>query len=100
MSLKHEICKFAREIEAQDNAAFDLWTWMPSYKAAQKAHGDYASEHQPSHADLMKETAMFLSELRGHEHTDAECEEWFGCPCGECEHAKGVRPTLDGWLKQ
>lgn len=91
-SPRYAIQQLARQFEAEDNAASDLWSWLPSHKAAEKAHGDYASEHQPALADLMKEAAMYFSHLKGYEHTKAEIEEWFGCPCGECEHAKGVLP--------
>lgn len=91
-SPRHAIQQLARQFEAEDNAAFDLWSWLPSHKAAKKAHGDYADEHRPELADLMKEAAMYFAYLKGHEHTQAEIEEWFGCPCKECAHAKGVLP--------
>lgn len=64
MSLRHDLQSLARELEAEDNAAFDLWTWLPSYKAAVASHGDYASEHTPSASDVMKEAAVLLSVLR------------------------------------
>jgi hypothetical protein len=92
MSLKDDIQRFAHELEAADNAASDLWTWLPSYKAAERAHGDYASEYQPDHATVMKEAAMLFAELKGFDHSDAEIEEWFGCPCQECEEVEGKRP--------
>lgn len=69
-----------------ENAGYDLWTHLPSYKAAVAAHGDYAVEHKPSVADIMIEAAMFLSDKM---EVDADMtpdkEEWYSCPCGE-EH--------------
>ncbi len=76
----------AKDIDRQDNAGYDLWTHLPSYKAAVAAHGDYAVEHKPSVADIMIEAAMFLSDKM---EVDADMtpdkEEWYSCPCGE-EH--------------
>ena len=86
--------RLAHELEAEANSAFDLWTWLPSYKAAQAAHGDYASEFMPDNADIMREAAMRFSEFAGFTHTDAEVEEWYGCPCQACDHAKGRRPDV------
>jgi len=47
MSARSMIISLGHELSEQDNKAFDLWTWLPSHKAAQAAHGDYASEHTP-----------------------------------------------------
>jgi hypothetical protein len=97
MSLKHDIVAFARELEATDAEAFSLWTWLPSRKMAEKAHGDYADEFQPTLADLMNEATAVLillsfgpNEPRGlndpyvsrlkEEHT----REVFRCSCDEC----------------
>ena len=89
------IQELARQLEAEDNAAFDLWSWLPSHKAAEKAHGDYASEHTPDPADVMKEAAIYIAFLRGREIGQAEVEQWFGCPCQECEEAKGKLPSKE-----
>jgi hypothetical protein len=43
------------------DAAFYLWTWLPSRAAAERAHGDYASEHRPGNADIMREAAPWPS---------------------------------------
>lgn len=93
MSLKDDIQRFAHDLEQADNAASDLWSWLPSHKAAEKAHGDYADEYQPDHADIMWEAAVYFSILNGHERVPAAIEQWFGCPCQECEEAKGKLPA-------
>jgi hypothetical protein len=88
-NLRYDIQRFAAELDAQDNAAFDLWSWLPSHKAAKKAHGDYADEHTPSAADIMREAAVVLAAHAGYPPSKEVVEEWYGCPCGECEHARG-----------
>lgn len=55
------IISLGHELSEQQNKAFDLWTRLPSYKAAQEAHGDYASEHTPSVADVLTEATIFIS---------------------------------------
>jgi len=83
--MRQALIQLGRQLEAETNAAHDLWTWLPSHEVAQKHHGDYASEHQPSNADVIKEAAMYLGHLK---HPDValtpEEKEWFtSCPCGE-----------------
>lgn len=86
MSLRDDIMRLAHEMECESNAAFDLWTWLPSHKAAKACHGDYASEHQPDPANVMKEAAMCMALFAGYSsRSAAESKEWFSCPCGECE---------------
>lgn len=84
-----------RRLDADDNAAYELWTWLPSYKVAQKHHGDYASNHQPPAADVMREAAMvFALQARPDSVTPAEQAEWFEqCPCGESHTEDGEDPT-------
>lgn len=55
-----DFIRLGEQLSAEKNAAFDLWTWLPSYKAAQAAFGDYASEHMPLVAEVMGEAAMYL----------------------------------------
>jgi hypothetical protein len=87
--LRDEIRRLGHEFEQESAAAFELWTWLPSHKAAEKSHGDYASEHTPSPANVMREAAIYMAELKGHAPDEVEVEEWYGCPCGECENARG-----------
>jgi hypothetical protein len=88
MGLRQEIISLGLELSEQDNRAFNLWTHLPSYNAAQAEHGDYASNFTPSVSDIMFEATLFIArqkqEIRG-EVTDLvpEEEQWFSCPCGE-----------------
>lgn len=78
------VIRLGYELEKQDNKAFSLWTWLPSYKAAEAAHGDYASEFRPSVADVLEEASIFIA--HGLKPTKAQCEEagdFYKCPCGE-----------------
>jgi hypothetical protein len=82
---KYDLIALGQELSAEDDAASDLWTWLPSHKIAQKHHGDYAIEHRPTNADVMREAAMYFGHLK-HPDTPltAEEKEWFeSCPCGE-----------------
>jgi len=84
MSLRDDIQRLAHNMQLEDNAAHDLWTWLPSYAAARKGHGDYATQHRPSIADVMIEAATFIG--HGLHPTDAERNEagdTYTCPCGE-----------------
>lgn len=77
--------EFANELAKQENRASDLWTWLPSYKAAVRAHGDYAGEHRPSVADVMAEAAMYISHgLNPTLEQINEAGDFYKCPCGEC----------------
>lgn len=82
--VRQAIIALGHELSEQDNKAYDLWTWLPSYKAAQAAHGDYASEYRPSVADVLVEAAMFIS--HGLNPTAEQIEEagdYYRCPCDE-----------------
>jgi hypothetical protein len=71
-------------LDDEDNAACDLWSWLPSKAVAEKHHGDYYGNVRPSNADVMSEAAMLLAELRGSQRTPEERAKWFErCPCGE-----------------
>ena len=84
--LRYLVQCLARSFDEEDNRAHDLWSWLPSYKIAEKYHGDYASNHMPSIAAILEEAAFVLSEHAGYQHTPAERAEFLQCPCGEgCE---------------
>jgi hypothetical protein len=87
-----ELIRFGQQLDAESNAAHDLWTWLPSYKVAQKHHGDYASEHCPSNQDVMHEASLYLANAsRTNTEMTPEEEEWFTrCPCGE-DHEEEAR---------
>lgn len=78
MGLVGQLRSLVRDLDDADNAAFDLWTWLPSYRAAEKHHGDYACEFRPSNADVMIEASQVLGCLK---HGKPEPEP--DCPCGE-----------------
>jgi hypothetical protein len=81
MGLKSEIMNLSRQLEEEENAASDLWSWLPSHKAAQACHGDYAHEFCPDNADVMREAAEYFAFLRGYE----KARGCFECPCQECQ---------------
>lgn len=84
--IRDDIIRFGRELERERNAAYDMWTWLPSYRAAHKAHGQYAVEHQPPMDDLIKEASMCFSLIGGYiQGSPGDLM----CPCGddECEES-------------
>ncbi|KOE92632.1 hypothetical protein ACS91_02020 [Vibrio parahaemolyticus] len=84
--LKKLFSDLAKDFDRQENAGYDLWTHLPSYKAAVAAHGDYAVEYKPSIADIMIEPAMFLSDkMEVVPDMIPDKAEWYSCPCGQ-EH--------------
>jgi hypothetical protein len=85
MNLRNEIQNFAKELEEQDNAAMDLWSWLPSYREAKKYHGDYHHEFQPSIADIMKEASTVFAKTKYDEPIidGDDRQPRFQCPCGE-----------------
>ena len=89
--LKSELIRLGAQLSEEDNAAHDLWSWLPSHRVAEKHHGDYAVEYQPSMAELMKEASMYLAHLKhpGLPLTPEE-QDWFErCPCGDI-HGEAV----------
>jgi hypothetical protein len=86
----HSVIALGKELEKTQEAADDLWTWLPSYKVCQKHHGDYSFNFMPSLRDIIIEATMYISSLQGHEVTDDKKEWWVQsqlqferCPCGE-----------------
>jgi hypothetical protein len=83
--VKIDLIRLGEQLAAENDAAHDLWSWLPSHTIAVKHHGDYGSEHCPSNQDVMKEAAMYLGHLKHPEIAlTPEEQEWFTrCPCGE-----------------
>lgn len=83
--IRSGIKALARELEEEDEAAAALWSWLPSRAIAEKHHGDYAMEHRPSPADVMKEAALVFSATKYPEGSAPQAlAEWNAtCPCGE-----------------
>lgn len=75
-----DIVDLGNKLERIRHSAFDLWTWLPSYRAAEKFHGDYASEFQPPIDEIMHEACEMFSHLRDKKF---ELPPYEGCPCGE-----------------
>lgn len=87
---------FARELAQEDDACFDLWTWLPSYHNCTRLHGDMWHHHHPPNHAIIKEAVVYISYLidgRGteiarnvEENMDSLTQEeqiWFSCPCEE-----------------
>ena len=86
------ILQAARNFEYENNAAHDLWTWLPSYKVAQRFHGSKGIFEAPPIGDILTEASLFIACLKNTEMRDysPEEKEWFErCPCGE-EHTKAI----------
>lgn len=79
MDLIEQMRRAVRDADQRAEAEHNLSTWLPSYAAAQKHYGDYASEKMSSGADLITEVTMLLACLRGYPPTKAEAIEWFYC---------------------
>ncbi len=93
MKLKLNLIQLGEELAAENNAAADLWSWLPSHAIAEKHHSDYASAYCPSNRDVMTEAAMYLAHLkRPKAPLTPEELDWFTrCPCGE-EHDMNEAP--------
>lgn len=83
---KHQIIKLAKEFENELNAGFDLWTWLPSYRAARQAHGDSCIDMMPKISDIIKEAAEFISH-KLNPSPEQLANYLYCCPCGECEES-------------
>lgn len=101
MSLRDDIQRLAHDMAREDNAAHDLWTWLPSYAAAVKWHGDYATEHRPPIADVMIEAATYIGhKLHPTAEERAEAGDIYGCPCGKYhdEDASASAEPVDAFV--
>lgn len=84
------IIRLGAELSNQRDRAFDLWTYLPSYRAAVAAHGDYASEFMPSVADVLREASMYIChKLNPTEEQLKDAGEYYRCPCGETHDVEG-----------
>lgn len=83
--MKLDLIHLGEQLADENAAAHDLWTWLPSHAVAKKHHGDYAAEHCPSNADVMREATNYIAHMRHPERPlTREEQEWFeSCPCGE-----------------
>ncbi len=83
MDTKKNLITLAHILEQEKEASHDLWTWLPSYKAAKVCHGDYADEACPPVADVMREAAIYFAFLNGYDKSIDKQAGWFECPCGK-----------------
>lgn len=91
-TLKNLMEDLVHQMDDDQKASYDLWTWLPSYKEAVKHHEDYALEQIPDVSDVMKEAAMFISHgLKPTKEQIKEAGEFYECPCGE----HGPNSTLE-----
>ncbi len=84
MSIRGDIIRLGQELSEQDNEAYNLWTRLPSHKAAEQAHGEHAGNFTPPVSDVLKEAALFIS--HGLDPTIEQFNEagdFYACPCGE-----------------
>ena len=81
-----DIIRLGHDLSEAKNAAFDLWTWLPSAESAKLAHGDYYSEKCPPLDIVMKEAAYYIARLKNpNKEMSADERDFYSCPCGE-EH--------------
>lgn len=92
-AIKQNLIRLGEVLADENNAAHDLWSWLPSHAVAEAHHGDYASEHCPSNRDVMAEAAMYLAHLKRPEVAlKTEEKEWFmNCPCGEDHTPRDIK---------
>jgi hypothetical protein len=88
--MRSVLIELGRQLDDEQNAAHDLWTWLPSYAVARKHHGDRGMSYCPSVRDVMHEAAMYLAcESRDDKIMTDEEKEWLTrCPCGEDHEGK------------
>lgn len=88
MSNIQTIIDLGAELDRQRNAAFDLWSWLPSYKVAIKWHGDIASEYMPSIENILYEACIVMAQHKGHKLSKEDRKFLAQCPCGDNHQAE------------
>jgi len=79
---RYDIINLGKEFADENDAAFDLWTWLPSHEVTKKHHNDYADEFRPSIKDIMYEASMYMSSIKYGKNEIHD--DWFNrCCCGE-----------------
>lgn len=71
MQIKNMLIALGRQLEDENNAANDLWSWLPSHQVATELWGDYAIEQMPQSDEVMNEAACMLAALRDYMGEDA-----------------------------
>jgi hypothetical protein len=62
--VKGTLIRLGAQLAEENNAAADLWSWLPSHQVAEKHHGVYTSEHVPCNRDVLQEAVMYLIYLK------------------------------------
>ena len=87
MNFIGEIRQLARRFDQEGEAAYDLWSWLPSKEITEKYHGDYHSEFCPEPAYVMREACIvFCSQQfpKLAKQDEGDWKEYCGrCCCGE-----------------
>ena len=82
MSFEGDLIRFANLLEERQDRAYDLWSWLPSCKAAQECLGDYFIQVKPEMASIMEEACYYIGDLKAGRPLDNEI---YKCPCqGDC----------------
>lgn len=90
MSIRQEIKNLATVLEAEEDAAMDLWMWLPSHQHALEAHGEFAVNFCPSPDGVMREATEVLRVLEGSAAGEPTgLLSAFGC---HCEHHDVIPP--------
>lgn len=79
------IIRLGKELSDINDAAFDLWTWLPSNFFLRRYHGEYDLEFRGSVDDVMIEATRVLSAISGYvpEGLDLDLDAPYNCTCGE-----------------
>lgn len=89
--LRSALLDFARQAESESEAAHDLWTWLPSYRVATAAHGEYAINHRPSLVEILREATAVLVKVHGGDDDFPFAQ----CPCDASECTLASSPNED-----
>lgn len=63
-NLRDQIIALGKQMSEEQDAAYNLWTWLPSHQVTEKHHGDYVDTFCPSVKDVMVEAAMYLGHIK------------------------------------
>lgn len=92
--IRDELIKLGENLANEKNEAFNLWTMLPSYKAAQLYHDDYAIEFMPSIKDILIEATIFIRhECNPNETQIKSAIDYYCCPCDDAvDHPPVINP--------
>jgi hypothetical protein len=77
------VIRLGKELDDQDNAAHDLWTWLPSYREAGKWHGDHSGNYRPPLRDILVEATLFITAKCAPTAAELQSEALYQCPCDD-----------------